>query len=46
MGTSDAAREFNGYIAGVKAFYDGNFDLARASFLPLANAKNAKLRSI
>lgn len=44
VGTSDAAREFNGYIAGVKAFYDGNFDLARASFLPLANAKNAKLR--
>jgi hypothetical protein len=41
---SPSARDFAVYLAGAKAFYAGDFDLASASFVRLAKAENAWLR--
>jgi hypothetical protein len=41
---SPAAQDFFTYLAGAKAFYDGDFDAALASFSKLAKADNAWLR--
>jgi hypothetical protein len=41
---SPAAQDFFTYLAGAKAFYEGGFDPALASFGKLAKAENAWLR--